>query len=191
MHIVDTTSGFCRDSWAIASVGCKVTALERCIWLHWMQQEALERVLNSTTPDDTLSIGQSESEKLVEETCRRITPVSTDACQWLQQQSENLSGVDEDIVVDVIYIDPMYPERKKSAAVKKEMQALHRLLGPDLDSNKLIECACKAATQLATKRIVVKRPAWAEPIAGFADWQAATSHESENTRYDIYLHNRH
>jgi 16S rRNA (guanine1516-N2)-methyltransferase len=38
-------------------------------------------------------------------------------------------------------MDPMYPEKKKSAATKKEMKALQNLVGPDRDSENLLQAA--------------------------------------------------
>ena len=191
-HVLDATSGFCRDSWALAAVGCQVTALERCVWLHEMQLQALQRACNpeDTGRTDTRGSRSADVDHAVQLTAARITPLNSDAISWLRQQTDRLIVSKQSAnmtTVDAIYIDPMYPQRKKSAAVKKEMQALHQLLGPDTDSDELLANACEAAQHLATQRIVVKRPGWAEPLPGYAGWQAVTSHSSENTRYDVYL----
>jgi 16S rRNA (guanine1516-N2)-methyltransferase len=61
---------------------------------------------------------------------------------------------------DVIYLDPMYPHREKSAAVKKEMRVFQSLVGEDLDADDLLEPALK----LAKYRVVVKRPSYAPPL---------------------------
>ena len=57
---------------------------------------------------------------------------------------------------DVVYLDPMYPERRKTAAVKKEMAYFHDLVGAAQDEAELLE----SALNTAKKRIVVKRRAW-------------------------------
>ena len=80
---------------------------------------------------------------------------------------------------DVIYIDPMYPERKKSALVKKEMQILQRLHGEDDGNEQLLALALR----YARKRVVVKRPINAEILS---DIKPNTSVRSKKTRYDIY-----
>lgn len=62
---------------------------------------------------------------------------------------------------DVVYLDPMYPHpenKKKSALVKKEMRVFQSLVGADTDADGLLEPALK----LAAKRVVVKRPDYAE-----------------------------
>ena len=81
---------------------------------------------------------------------------------------------------EVIYMDPMYPSRGKSALVKKDMRLLHQLAGPDTDSEQLLT----TARRVAIKRVVVKRPKSAPFVR---DQKPATSIESKNTRYDIYL----
>ena len=81
---------------------------------------------------------------------------------------------------DVIYIDPMYPRSKRSAKVKKEIRALQQLLGPDQNSVELFNCSLRSAH----KRVVVKRPRWADPLHAR---NPNTSVQSKNTRYDIYF----
>jgi 16S rRNA (guanine1516-N2)-methyltransferase len=82
-------------------------------------------------------------------------------------------------VADVIYLDPMFPERRKAAAVKKEMQAFHSVVGEDVDAQALLS----AALAKARYRVAVKRPRHAPPVEG-----AAVSHtlEGKSSRYDVY-----
>jgi 16S rRNA (guanine1516-N2)-methyltransferase len=81
---------------------------------------------------------------------------------------------------DVVYLDPMYPHRSKSALVKKEMRLLRTLVGEDLDAPRLLESALRTAA----KRVVVKRPRLAAALPG-----VAPSHSlmGSTTRFDIYL----
>ena len=94
-----------------------------------------------------------------------------------------MEHMDRETRPDVIYIDPMYPERKKSALVKKDMQILQRLLGKDESADALL----KTALQCAGKRVVVKRPVHADTVG---DIKPSTSISSKKTRYDVYLVNR-
>jgi 16S rRNA (guanine1516-N2)-methyltransferase len=80
---------------------------------------------------------------------------------------------------DIIYVDPMFPERKKSAQVKKEMQALHQIVGGDEDSHKILELALEKALY----RVVVKRPAHSEYLGNL---KPNYSLEGKSTRYDIF-----
>jgi 16S rRNA (guanine1516-N2)-methyltransferase len=81
---------------------------------------------------------------------------------------------------ECIYIDPMFPpKRKKSALAKKSMTVLRDLLGNDEDKEQLFEMAF----QTATKRVVVKSPDYAEPLAG----KPNESFSGKLLRYDMYL----
>jgi 16S rRNA (guanine1516-N2)-methyltransferase len=80
---------------------------------------------------------------------------------------------------DVIYLDPMFPpKRRKSAAVRKELALLRRLAGDDPDAHELFEVARRCARQ----RVVVKRPDHAAPLAP----NPTVSYGGKLVRYDVY-----
>jgi len=89
---------------------------------------------------------------------------------------QNLSESDRP---DVVYLDPMYPHRRKSALAKKEMQLLRQLVGDDEDASELLLAALASAKQ----RVVVKRPRLAPVLVGSAPGFQITA---PNTRFDIY-----
>jgi len=91
-----------------------------------------------------------------------------------------LTGLAETERPDVVYLDPMYPHREKSALVKKEMRAFRQLVGEDLDADRLLPAALAAARQ----RVVVKRPDYAEPLAGP---KPTLSIPTKNHRFDVYV----
>jgi len=103
-----------------------------------------------------------------------FTVLNCDANDYIKEQLST-----DAIQPDVIYIDPMYPHRKKSALVKKDMQILQRLHGADDNADALLE----NALLLAKKRVVIKRPAQAETIS---KKKPNTCIKSKKTRYDIY-----
>lgn len=81
---------------------------------------------------------------------------------------------------DCIYLDPMFPQkRKKSALAKKSMMVLRDLLGDDQDKEQLFEAALEATG----KRVVVKSPDYAEPLGGKPD----ESFQGKLLRYDVYF----
>lgn len=81
---------------------------------------------------------------------------------------------------DCIYLDPMFPpKRKKSALAKKSMMILRDLLGDDEDKEQLFAAALKATG----KRVVVKSPDDAEPLGG----KPNESFHGKLLRYDVYL----
>jgi 16S rRNA (guanine1516-N2)-methyltransferase len=81
---------------------------------------------------------------------------------------------------DVIFLDPMYPHREKSALVKKEMRFIRLLAGDDQDSAALL----KAALAKAKQRVVVKRPKLAPPLSGP---EPSFTISSKKNRFDVYL----
>lgn len=156
--IIDATAGFARDAFVLANLGCPITLIER-------------NPLIATLIEDALNRAQDDGE--VGEVLNRMTLINDDAVTYLNSLNEQQRP-------EVIYMDPMYPSREKSALVKKDMRLLHQLAGPDTDSEQLLTTARKTAL----KRVVVKRPKSA-PFVG--EQKPATSIESKNTRYDIYL----
>lgn len=156
--VLDTTAGLGRDAFILASLGCKVTLLERSPVIHALLNDAFLR-LRQSDQTELLSIAQ------------KMTLIHIDAIEHLQSLSDK---------PDVIYIDPMFPERQKKAQVKKEMRFFHDIAGKDLDSIELLSLA----RNCANKRIVVKRPRLAETLG---NKPANFSITGKSTRYDIYL----
>ena len=72
----------------------------------------------------------------------------------------------------------MFPHKQKSALVKKEMRVFQSLVGRS-DADGLLE----PARQLATKRVVVKRPDYAPPLADVVTPNAVVT---KGHRFDIY-----
>ena len=159
--VIDATAGLGKDSFVMACLGCSVTLLERSPVVSHLVKDAIQRAASDT---DFLSFIK-----------RGFKLINTQANNYLTALSEKDAP-------DVIYLDPMYPERKKTALVKKNMQILQKLLGHDDDTTDLIEAALKCAK----KRVVVKRPKGAEIIG---DKKPTMSIESKKTRYDVYVQN--
>lgn len=153
--VIDATAGFARDAFVLASLGCSVTMIEQNAIMAALLADALSR---ATQNADTADIAV------------RMKIHHSNAIQFL---TENY------ITADVIYMDPMYPTREKSALVKKDMQLLHQLAGADTDSAELLA----VARQKAGKRVVVKRPKGAEFVG---EQKPSASIQSKNTRFDIY-----
>ncbi len=168
--VLDVTSGLGRDAWALASLGCCVIMMERCDWLQWMQRDALLQALEHPA---THACAQ------------RVTLVHANAIDWLRLLHKMQPGHTPSI--NAIYLDPMYPARAKSAAVKKDMQALQQLIGKDEDGAELLTQALLAAASSGIERVVVKRPRSAKPLENQTGVAVHHTHESRKTRYDVYL----
>ena len=110
------------------------------------------------------------------ETAARITLVQGDAAHLLREDAARLGKP------DAVYLDPMYPERQKSAAVKKEMAYFHELVGPSAVADEA--ALFQAALETAAKRIIVKRPRLGEFLCSR---KPAYQYTGKSTRFDVYL----
>ena len=156
--VIDATAGLGRDAFVLANLGAQVTMIERSPILATLLEDGLKRL---TVEPELADIAQ------------HLQLVHTNAIDWLHQQAQTEQRP------EVVYLDPMYPHRSKSALVKKEMRALRALVGDDEDAALLLQ----AARQCATKRVVVKRPKGAPSLDNS---QPSGDVQSKNTRYDIY-----
>lgn len=158
--VLDTTAGLAGDAFVLATLGCSMTLLERSPVIFTLIEDAVERASLNESFAPILKQG--------------FNIINRDANDYIK---EELS--EERLPPDVIYIDPMYPHKKKSALVKKDMQILQRLHGLDDNATELLN----NALSFAKKRVVVKRPIQAETIS---EIKPNTSISSKKTRYDIY-----
>lgn len=157
--VFDATAGMGRDSFILQCAGCSVYMFERnqVIWL--LLRDALTRAASSPFFKD-LPNGLPS-----------LMPCG-EACRY-----------QGDVVPDVIYYDPMFPDRKKSALVKKEMRIFKALIGADED----IESTLLALIRMAKHKVILKRPQTAAPIS-FQDVKPIGSVEGGACRFDIYMH---
>lgn len=156
LAVIDATAGLGRDALVLASLGATVTLVERNPLVAALLWDGLRRARLDPELQDWLP--------------GRLTLVFSQAIDALQQLP----------APDVVYLDPMFPAREKSAAVKKEMRAFHDVVGADPDADALWQ----AAFALASKRVVVKRPGYAEFLAG---QKPSMSIEGKNNRFDVYV----
>lgn len=82
---------------------------------------------------------------------------------------------------EVIYYDPMFPERSGSAQVKKDMHIFQEVIGADTDNEDFL----RAALTLATRRVVVKRPDYAPPLS-YPGIELSYSVDGGQCRFDCY-----
>lgn len=161
--IVDATAGLGRDAFVLASLGAELLLIERVAPIAALLEDGLLRAQDNA----------------------EVAAIIARMRLYHADSSHQLARVvaDSGHVPQVIHLDPMFPHREKSALVKKEMRLFRELAGDDEDAPRLLE----AALDVATHRVVVKRPRKAPPIAG----PAPRHHLEEKTsRYDIYVHRR-
>jgi 16S rRNA (guanine1516-N2)-methyltransferase len=162
-HVLDATAGLGGDAFVLACLGCRMSLHERSPVVHQLLADGLARgrawaALNDPELADILA---------------RMQLQKTDSLQQLIALAET------DDKPDVVYLDPMFPERAKSASVKKEMVAFHSLVGKDPDADGLLALALAAAKY----RVVVKRPVKAQFLA---DAQPNYQLQGKSSRFDIY-----
>jgi len=162
LQVLDATAGLGRDALLMAYLGCAVTMLERSLLVHALLQDGLARA--SITGDP-----------LILPALQRMQLHLADARQWFAYIAAGLRPRPE-----VIYLDPMFPPRDKTAKVKKDIALLQELLGAEMDFKGLLDAACA----VATKRVVVKRPAGkvdaALPVPAFTV-------PGKTASFDVYL----
>tara|TARA_R110002012_G_scaffold29142_18_gene90413 strand:+ start:7146 stop:7865 length:720 start_codon:yes stop_codon:yes gene_type:complete len=159
--IVDATAGLGRDAFVLASLGAEVLLIERVAAIAALLEDGLKR---ASRHGDTADIAA------------RMTLRHGDAVHSLAALVESAQFAPQ-----VIHLDPMFPHREKSALVKKEMRLFRELAGNDDDAPRLLA----AALEVATHRVVVKRPRKAPPIEGPAPQHTI---EGKTSRYDLYVH---
>lgn len=155
--LFDATAGLGQDAFVLASLGCSVTLMERSPIAFALLADGLRRARNS---DDPELVGIAAHMTLLEGNSTQY--LAADSCK-----------------VDVVYLDPMFPAKQKSAASKKEMSVFQTLVGADLDEHELLDAALIAAEY----RVVVKRPRLAHAIAGRSP---SASIKGKSSRFDIY-----
>ncbi|WP_198244003.1 class I SAM-dependent methyltransferase [methane-oxidizing endosymbiont of Gigantopelta aegis] len=153
--VMDATTGWAQDSLALFRMGYQLRCLERSPVLHALIADGFKRL--------------SEKDWVQRRALEMPELIYGDAITLLGDLPQ----------VDCIYLDPMFPpKRKKSALTKKSMAVLRHILGDDLDRMQLFEAAMSAAG----KRVVIKSPDYAEPLA-----KPDQSFRSKLLRYDVFL----
>ena len=152
--VLDMTGGLGRDSFILACAGCKVTTLERNPVVYLLLSDGLYRA----QMDSEISV-------VVQEIDLRFG----DSKQLLETEGKH----------DVVYLDPMFPERTKSALVKKEMRVFRDVVGEDKDVDLLFE----NAMEIGRHKVVVKRPRKSSYVM---EKRPTYSVEGRSSRFDVY-----
>ena len=158
--VLDATGGMGRDAFVLATLGCQVTIIERSPVVAALLMDGLRRA--SEVPDVAMIVSQ-------------MSLIQGNAVEWMRAQSQQNSPEP----FDVVYLDPMFPHREKSALVKKEMRLFQDLLGDDPDADLLLT----PALDTARYRVVVKRPRPAPDLDGREPTYRLSG---KSCRYDIY-----
>ena len=153
---VDCTAGLGEDSLLLAAAGFTVTLFERDETIAALLADALER---------------AAAEPQLAGIVSRMRLVAGDSVSGLASLPEP---------PDVVYLDPMFPARTKSAAVKKKFQLLHHLERPCEEEEALLAAALAARP----RKVVIKRPAKGALLAGM---RPSYSVSGKAVRYDVLV----
>ncbi len=152
---VDFTAGLGEDSFILAAAGYRVEMYEHNPITAVLLKDALIRAKKDPKLKEIaerMSLSQGDSKELIGKI---------------------------GYLPDLIYLDPMFPEKKKNAETKNKMQVLHTIEKPCEDEKELMEAAFSAKP----KKIVVKRPPESSFLAGI---EPTYSVERKAVRYDVY-----
>lgn len=163
LRAVDATAGFGEDSLLLAAAGYNVELYEYDPVIAALLRDALRRAAQSG--DDALSDAVSRMD------LREGDSVSA---------MRAMTGSKEP--PDIVLLDPMFPERRKSALVKKKFQLLQQLESPcaGADESELLE----AAEAAGPRRIIIKRPLKGPYLAGRRPGYSITG---KAVRYDCIV----
>lgn len=153
---IDATAGLGEDSLLLAAAGFRVTMFERDPVIAALLRDALARA--GSVPG-------------LADACSRMTLVEGDSIAGLRRL---------EAAPDVVFLDPMFPERTKSAAVKKKFQLLHHLERPCDNEAEMLDAALAARP----RKVVIKRPPKGPLLAGARpSYQVA----GKAVRYDVIV----
>ncbi len=140
--MLDLTAGLGRDAALMAAAGFPVTLMERQPVLHALLTDGLAR-----------AAGTDLAARLTLLPAGEATQAALPTGPW-----------------HAVYLDPMFPTRAKSAAVKQDLQWLQTLCAyPDAEEEAALLALARARN---THRVVVKRPRKAPP---WPAWRRTTA----------------
>ena len=155
---VDATAGLGEDSLLLAAAGFDVTLVEHDPVIAALLRDGLERATN---------------EPQLEGIVGRMRLIEGDSV-------EVLAGLTE--APDVVYLDPMFPTKRKDVATKKKLQLLQMLEMPCSDGD--AEALLHAALAARPRKVVVKRPLKGPNLAGL---KPSSTFAGKVVRYDVYV----
>jgi len=154
--IIDATAGLGRDGFLLAAAGCRVRMIELHPVVAALLADGLERAQNSPA---------------LATTAGRIELIVGDAREHLLRLPKP---------PDVVFLDPMFPERTKAALVGQELRLLQLLDQKDSDPVALLS----VALAVSARKVVVKRPLKAQPLAALAP---SYTRRGKAVRFDVYV----
>ena len=155
-RVVDATAGLGEDSVLLAAAGMQVTLVEREPMLAALLRDGLQRAAR-----------QPELAPIVS----RMRLIEGDSVEVLASLDER---------PHVVYLDPMFPAKRKQAATNKKLQLIQQLELPCANEEELLG----AALAVHPRKVVIKRPLKGPCLAGA---KPSGSLRGKVVRYDIVV----
>ena len=159
---IDCTAGLGQDSFLLAAAGFTVRMFERDETIAALLEDGLMRAGNNP---------------MISSVAKRVSLDHSDSLQYLESLAQS-----SEQAPDVIYLDPMFPARQKSAAVKKKFQLLHVLEKPCDEAEE--DALIRAAFAAGSRKVVIKRPVKGGHLAGIKPSYSITG---KAVRYDVLV----
>ncbi len=156
LRAVDATAGMGEDSFLLAAYGYNVTLCEQNPVIAELLKDALRRAKRNPA---------------LKEIAARMQVMPGDSVEYMRLQGEK---------VDLVYLDPMFPERQKSGLINKKLQLIQKLEPPCSAEADLFDAAISAHPS----KIIVKRPLKSPTLAGRTP---SYTLNGKAIRYDCYV----
>jgi 16S rRNA (guanine1516-N2)-methyltransferase len=152
--ILDGTAGLLSDTLILLSLGHKVIACEQSKYIYLLVSDAVRR-----------AVGQLDFlENLI-----LVNQNSIDV--YLKKEN-----------IDIVYLDPLFPQDKKQLKRSKSIYALRDILKLEKIATNDDKLFIKF-NELKPKKIILKRPLKSEIIYNTPNYQV----KGKSTRFDIYI----
>lgn len=155
---IDATGGLGEDALLLAAAGFSVKVYER--------NPVIYNLL-----EDAIFSGRVSEDAALNDAANRMTAINQDSIDALQNLRE---------APDVIFLDPMFPEKQKNSLTKKKLQLFQKIVPPCNDEEELL----KAAISAKPKRIIIKRPLKGPYLGGI---KPTFSHSGKTLRIDCII----
>ncbi len=154
LNILDCTGGLGHDTLVMAYFSANVTVLEQSLATYLELQETVEQTID-----------------VLDSTPLQITCIHDEAMRWINKHTLER--------FDVVYCDPMFPKKKKSAKSKQIMQKLALAAKNNEEDNQQL---IKSLIQLKPTRLVLKRP-----LRAPCDYKPHHVIQGKSHRFDIFI----
>lgn len=153
---VDAAAGMGEDAFLLAAAGYRVQLFEQDPVIAALLKDALRR---------------AQLHEQLTEIVDRMDLTEGNSIELMPRLTEQ---------PEIVYLDPMFPPRRKSGLIHKKLQLIQKLEQPCSNEAELLS----AAISLHPKKIVIKRPLKGECLAGR---KPSYSVKGKAIRYDVIV----